>query len=78
MTQDRAEHIRAPKVEMVSAVGAGDSTVAGLVVGLARGLDLRDAGRLGVAAGTAAVLTPGSELMRREDTERLYAAMQAV
>lgn len=72
VTADGAQHLRAPPVEMVSAVGAGDSTVAGIVVGLARGESLVDAARLGVAAGTAAVLTPGSDLCRREDVERLY------
>jgi 6-phosphofructokinase 2 len=75
VTRDGHEHIAAPPVTPVSTVGAGDSTVAGIVVGLARGLALPDAVRLGVAAGTAAVLTPGTELMHREDTERLYAQM---
>jgi 6-phosphofructokinase 2 len=77
VTADSAEHVRAPKVEMVSAVGAGDSTVAGLAIGLARGWSLRDAARLAIAAGTAAVLTPGSELLRREDTERLHAQLRS-
>jgi 6-phosphofructokinase 2 len=67
-----AERIAAPTVPIRSKVGAGDSTVAGIVLGLARGLELEDAVRLGVAAGAAAVMTPGSELCRREDTERLY------
>ncbi|MDQ3365142.1 MAG: 1-phosphofructokinase family hexose kinase [Myxococcota bacterium] len=77
VTRDDADHIRAPQVRPISAVGAGDSTVAGIVVGLARGLPIADAMRLGVAAGAAAVLTPGTELSRREDTDRLYAELQA-
>ena len=32
----------------------------------------REAVRFGVAAGAAAVMTPGTELCRREDAERLY------
>jgi 6-phosphofructokinase 2 len=75
VTADAAEHVRAPEVQMVSAVGAGDSTVAGLVVGLARGLSLAEAARLGVASGTAAVLTPATDLIRREDVERLFAEL---
>lgn len=71
VTRDSAEHVHAPKVEMVGAVGAGDSTVAGITVGLSRGMSLRDAARLGVACGTAAVLTGGSELLRAADVERL-------
>jgi len=53
-------------------VGAGDSMVGGIVVGLARGWKIPDAVRFGVAAGAAAVMTPGTELCGREDTERLY------
>jgi 6-phosphofructokinase 2 len=67
--------IRAPKVDVASKVGAGDSTVAGLVLGLARGYDVMAAVRFGVAAGAAAVMTPGTALCRREDTERLFRDM---
>jgi 6-phosphofructokinase 2 len=64
--------IRPPAVEVKSAVGAGDSFVAGMVLGLVRGKPLPEAFCLGVAAGTAALLTPGTELCRREDVERLH------
>ena len=57
---------------VASRVGAGDSTVAGLLVGLSRGYALRDAVRFGIAAGSAAVMTPGTELCRKDDVERLY------
>lgn len=43
-----------------------------VALGLAQGRPLRDAVLLGLAAGAAAVMTPGSELCRREDTERLH------
>ena len=59
------------EVEVRSTVGAGDSMVAGIVAGLATGEPLADAVRVGVAAGSATVLTPGTELCRREDVERL-------
>ena len=49
--------------------------VAGLVLGLSRGLSLEEAARLGVATGAAAVMTPGSELCRREDAEALFAKL---
>jgi 6-phosphofructokinase 2 len=55
-----------------SAVGAGDSMVAALVVALARGDALEEAVRCGVATGTAAVLTEGTQLCRRADVARLY------
>lgn len=69
------ERLHPPTVPVISKVGAGDSMVAGMVLSLARGNALRDAVRFGVAAGTAAVMTPGTELCRREDAERLYRQM---
>ncbi|MEX0704441.1 MAG: 1-phosphofructokinase family hexose kinase [Planctomycetales bacterium] len=75
VTRDDVEHVRAPTVPIRSKVGAGDSTVAGFVLSLARGRSLRDAARFAVAAGAAAVMTEGTSLCRREDTERLFAEM---
>lgn len=63
---------RAIPVEVVSAVGAGDSFLAGLVWRLSVGDGLADAFRYAVATGTAALLTPGTELARKRDTDRLY------
>jgi len=60
-----------PPVKIKSAVGAGDCTVAGLALKLAYGGTLKDACQLAVAMGTAAVLTPGTELCHRADVERL-------
>jgi len=56
-----------PEVEAVSPVGAGDSLVAGFVLGLDTGLSFCESLRLGVAAGAACALTPGTELCRYED-----------
>lgn len=75
ITADGSEHVRTPTVPIKSKVGAGDSMVGGIVLALAREENLRDAVRFGAAAGAAAVMTPGTELCRREDAERLYAAM---
>ncbi len=60
-----------PQVKVRSAVGAGDCTIAGLALKLAYGEPLLEACRLAVAMGTAAVLTPGTELCHRADVERL-------
>jgi len=75
VSEEVSEHILPPTVPIVSKVGAGDSMVAGIVLSLARGKPLRESVLFGVAAGTAAVMTPGTELCRREDVERLYAQM---
>lgn len=74
VTADGEERFPSLDVPVRSAVGAGDSMVAALVLGLDRGMPLREAVRYGVAAGAAALITPGTELAEREDVERLYAA----
>jgi 6-phosphofructokinase 2 len=75
VSKEVVEHIRPPTVPIVSKVGAGDSMVAGTVLSLARGKTHRDSVLFGIAAGAAAVMTPGSGLCRREDAERLYEKM---
>jgi 6-phosphofructokinase 2 len=70
------ERLHAPSVTVRSRIGAGDSMVAGIALSLARGEALRDAVRHGVAAGTAAVMNPGTELCHIEDVERLLAQMK--
>jgi 6-phosphofructokinase 2 len=72
VSKEGCERHRAPTVHIESKVGAGDSMVAGIVLSLARSKPLRAAVRFGIAAGAAAVMTPGTELCRREDTEQLY------
>ncbi len=74
-TRDGRERIAAPAVPAKSTVGAGDSMVAGIVLALARGHALRDAVSYGVAAGSAAVMQPGTALCNRDDVDRLYARM---
>jgi 6-phosphofructokinase 2 len=68
---ERPVRFRAPAVRVVSAVGAGDSMIAGLAVGLCRGDDLHTAVRLGIAAGTATVLTAGTHLCDARDVDDL-------
>jgi 6-phosphofructokinase 2 len=71
-TADGCRRFLAARVAAVGSVGAGDSMLAGLLVALTRGRELVEAVRFGIAAGSAALLRPGTELCRREDTERLY------
>lgn len=42
-----------PQGQVVNTVGSGDSTVAGMVAGLASGLSIQDAFKQAVASGTA-------------------------
>jgi len=71
--REGCEYVRTPTVPIKSKVGAGDSMVGGLVLSLAQGHSLRDAVGFGVAAGAAAVMTPGTQLCRKEDTKKLHA-----
>lgn len=71
-TREGCLRLPAPNVEVKSAVGAGDSFVAGMTFGLSQGRPIADAFTLGLATGTATVLTAGSELAHRSDVERFY------
>jgi len=69
---------RPPEVDPQSAVGAGDSFVAGLCLALSRRQGLEEALRAAVATAAATLLTPGTELCRPEDAERILADLGAL
>jgi 6-phosphofructokinase 2 len=71
-TPARWFRVRPPMVEVRSPVGAGDSFVGALALGLSHGWSLEDASRLGVAAAASAVTTEATELCKRESTERFF------
>lgn len=70
-TRDRVVRCVPPKVERRSAVGSGDSLVAGLAIALAEGLPLEEGLRLGTAAGAATAMTVGTQLGERAEIEAL-------
>ena len=70
---ETAVHVQNPIVEAKSAVGSGDSLLAGLVVGFGNGRSLAESVRYGVAAGTANTLVLGAAQFTRQDFERIYA-----
>lgn len=72
-TVQGCERFAAIRVAARSTVGAGDSMLAAIVLGLCREMPLRDAVRFGMAAGASALLGSGTQLCRRDDVERLYA-----
>ncbi len=66
--------LRLPALHVVtkSTVGAGDSFLGAMVWALSEGWEREQAFRLGIAAGAAAAMTPGTQLCEREDVMRLY------
>jgi 6-phosphofructokinase 2 len=75
VSRDEIDRVSAIPVEARSTVGAGDSMLAGVVLGLSRGLPLRAAVRFGMAAGAASLLGSGTQLCGLADVERLRALL---
>jgi 6-phosphofructokinase 2 len=72
-TETRCFEVRPPRVEVHSAVGAGDSFVAALTLGLSRNWTVENAVRYGVAAAASAVTTSQNQLCEREKVDRYFA-----
>ncbi len=78
VTKEDRVRLAPPKVETKSAVGAGDSFMGGLCLGLAKGEAPHDALRLAVATAAATMITPATELCLKEDVDHVLAAMGAI
>ena len=71
VTRSGREFMPAIEVDARSAVGAGDSFLAAMTYALASDSDAATALRLGVAAGAATTLSPGTDLCHPWDVTRL-------
>jgi 6-phosphofructokinase 2 len=71
ITLDLAMRANGLPIEPASVSGAGDSFLAAMVWSLVKHGNLETALRYGVAGGSAALLSPGTELCRPEDVHRL-------
>lgn len=69
---------RPPPILERNPIGAGDSMVAGLVWGLARGLPMEEALRWGVASGAAAASLDGTAFGTRAQVEELERKVELV
>ena len=72
-TQHASQRFPAIPVGFGSGVGAGDAMVAAITTGLSRGWPLAKSVRLGIAAGAAMLMTPGTAACTRADVDRLFA-----
>ncbi len=73
VTAERAWRAGPLPVQPISTVGTGDSFLGAMGWALAGGMPIEEAFRYGIAAGTAALMAPGTELARAEDVRRLMA-----
>jgi 6-phosphofructokinase 2 len=72
-TRHGSQRFSAIPMRSVSGVGAGDAMVAAITIGLTRGWPLVKSVRLGIAAGAAMLMTPGTAACTRSDVEKLFA-----
>ncbi|HYH04657.1 MAG TPA: 1-phosphofructokinase [Bacillota bacterium] len=70
-TREQRWKVTPPPIAVKSTVGAGDTLVAGLLVGLVKDLTLADSMRLATAAAAAAVALPGTRAASQVEMEKL-------
>lgn len=70
VTRDGAWRGKVPLIEREDTVGAGDSMVAGLVMGLIESQPVEQVFRMGLACGLSAVINPGPDLCEPETYSR--------
>lgn len=78
VTADNAWVATPPPVDVQSTVGAGDSSLAGFIMGMSRGQDLPDALANAVAYGSAAAGLPGTKIPRPDDIDLDNTAVRLV
>ena len=76
VTRETQVRLRSPKVVVKSRIGAGDSTVAGIVFGLTQDMNLKEAVMFGISCGASTVMSPGNELCQKSDVERIFNQMK--
>ena len=78
ISHDRAFRADGLPIKPASVVGAGDSFLGAMVWSLANGNSLDTALRYGIAAGSAALLSPGTELCRSSDVHHFFSKAAVV
>lgn len=61
-----------PEVDVINTVGSGDSSVAGIAVGISRNMSVIDSIKLGMAAGTANTQFEETGFVTKELVEKYY------
>lgn len=76
VTREASFRATTPVIEVKSKVGAGDSFIGGFMVSITQGNSFDEALRMGMAAGTAAVVNEGTALCRKADVYDLLPKIQ--
>ena len=71
VSSEKTLYAPALRVEIKSTVGAGDAMIGGMLLGYEKEKDMARAFRYGIAAGAASIMTEGTQLIVREDFNRL-------
>ena len=75
VTATGSRRLTPPGIRGAYPVGSGDAFLGGLAVGIARGDDIVDAARLGLAAGAANALIPGAGELEPLEVDRIFSTM---
>lgn len=78
MIDDKIYSFSVPKVNVKNAVGSGDSTVAGILVGICRKMPFVDCVRLGLASGTANTQHLQTGIVTLSDIEKYYSLIKII
>lgn len=70
------EYSTPPTIHAKSTVGAGDSMVGGMVLGLTKGWNLEEVLKYGVACGTATTMQEGTKLCEKTDVEEIFKSLR--
>ena len=65
-----------PKIEVVSAVGSGDSFIGAFLLALYKGMGYEEAFKWGIAAGAATATVPGTGLLSKETFEKILTRVE--
>ncbi len=72
----KSYYCKSANVAVNSTVGAGDSMVASACVQIEKGADGEEVLRCAVAAGTASIITPGTNLFYKDKYDEVYAKLK--
>ena len=70
--EDGITRVPAQKINIKSTVGAGDSFLGGFLYGLVRGANDKQALAMAIAAGSAACLRPGTQLVNKDEFDAFH------